>query len=126
MLRFKASYKDGHSFEAWLYSIVRNLQMDHWRKKRFEAEWEEGFDAPTPAHIPLEDEEQAALLHKALNLLPPSKREILVLARFEGLRHEQIAQVVGCEPVAARVRLHRALASLKEIYLNLLERKTGT
>jgi DNA-directed RNA polymerase specialized sigma24 family protein len=47
------------------------------------------------------------------------------MARFEGLRHEQIAEIIGCETVAARVRLHRALASLKEIYLNLLERKTG-
>ena len=126
MLRFKSSYKDGHSFQAWIYSIVRNLQMDHWRKKRFEAEWEEGFDAPSPKEASLEDKQEAALLHQALSLLPPSKREILVMARFQGLRHEQIAEIIGCETVAARVRLHRALASLKEIYLNLLERKTGT
>lgn len=126
MLRFKSSYKDGHSFEAWIYSIVRNLQMDHWRKKRFETEWEEGFDAPARKEAALEDKQESALLHKALSLLPPSKREILVMARFQGLRHEQIAEIIGCETVAARVRLHRALASLKETYLNLTERKTGT
>ena len=126
MLRFKTSYKDGHSFQAWIYSIVRNLQMDHWRKKRFEAEWEEGFDAPSPKEASLEDKQEAALLHKALSLLPPSKREVLVMARFQGLRHEQIAEIIVCETVAARVRLHCAIASLKEIYLNLHERKTGT
>ncbi len=124
LLRFKSSYKDGHSFQAWIYSILRNLQMDHWRKKRFEADWEEGFDAPARPNTPLEDQQEAALLHRALNLLPPSKREILIMARFQGLKHEQIAEIIGCETVAARVRLHRALSSLKTIYLQLLERKS--
>jgi len=124
MLRFRASFKDGHTFQSWMYSIVRNLQMDHWRKKRFEAQWEEGWDAPAPGQTPLEDKQEAALLHKALAMLPPSKREILVMARFQGLRHEQIAEIIGCETVAARVRLHRALASLKQTYLELLEGKS--
>jgi RNA polymerase sigma factor (sigma-70 family) len=123
VLRFRASFKDGHSFQAWMYSIVRNLQMDHWRKKRFEAEWEEGRDIPAPTQAGLEEKQEAALLHKALSMLSPSKREILVMARFQGLKHEQIAEIIGCETVAARVRLHRALASLKEIYLDLLERR---
>lgn len=126
MLRFRAGFKDGHSFQAWMYSIVRNLQMDHWRKKRFEAEWEDGYDAPAPATAGLEQQQEADLLHQALSLLPPSKREILVMARFQGLRHEQIAEIIGCEPVAARVRLHRALASLKQTYLELTERRSAS
>lgn len=121
MLRFRSSYRDGHSFQAWMYSIARNLQMDHWRKQKFEAEWEEGREVAAPATAGLEEQQEAALLHKALSMLPPSKREVLVLSRFQGLRHEQVAEVIGCQPVAARVRLHRALASLKEIYLDLLE-----
>lgn len=55
VLRFRSSFKDGHSFQAWMYSIVRNLQMDYWRKKRFEVEWEEGWDAPSPASFPAEE-----------------------------------------------------------------------
>ena len=121
VLRFRSSFRDGHSFQAWMYSIVRNLQMDYWRKKRFEVEWEEGWDAPAPASFPVEEKQEAALLHKALGMLPPSKREIVVMARFQELRYEEIAEILGCETVAARVRLHRALASLREIYLNLLK-----
>jgi RNA polymerase sigma-70 factor (ECF subfamily) len=123
MLRFRESYRDGHSFQAWMYSIVRNMQMDHWRKRRFEAQWEEGWDAPSPRKKGLEQAQETELLHKALGLLPPSKREILVMARFQGMKHEEIAAVIGCEPAAARVRLHRALASLKETYLGLLRRR---
>ncbi len=126
MLRFRASFKDGHGFQAWMYSIARNLQMDHWRKKRFEADWEEGFDAPAAPAATLEGRQEAELLHQALARLTPSKREILVLARFQELPHEKIAEILGCEPGSARVRLHRALSSLRETYVELLnERKSG-
>ena len=126
MLRFRTSFQDGRGFQAWMYSIARNLQMDHWRKKRFEADWDEGFDAPAPQGAPLEARQEVDLLHEALSRLTPSKREILILARFEELPHEKIAEILGCEPGSARVRLHRALASLRETYTNLLtERRTG-
>lgn len=126
MLRFRSSYKDGHSFQAWMYSIVRNLQMDHFRKQRFEAGWDDTWDAPAPAGPSIEQLEESELLHKALSLLPAAKREILIMARFEGMRHEQIAAVIGCEPVAARVRLHRALSSLKQTYLELTQRRSDS
>lgn len=120
ILRFRTSFQDGRGFQAWMYSIARNLQMDHWRKKRFEADWDEGFDPPAPQGAPLEARQELQLLHEALSRLTPSKREILILARFEELPHEKIAEILGCEPGSARVRLHRALASLRETYTNLL------
>ena len=120
ILRYRSSFRDGHGFQAWMYSIARNLQMDHWRKKRFEADWEEDFDVASPPGAPLESRQEAALLHRALARLSPAKREILVMARFEELPHEKIAEILGCEPGSARVRLHRALASLRETYFNLL------
>lgn len=126
ILRFRGGFKDGHGFQAWMYSIARNLQMDHWRKKRFEADWEEGFNLPAAPATPLENKQETELLHKALNRLSPAKREILVLARFQELPHEKIAEILGCEPGSARVRLHRALSSLRDTYLELMnERKNG-
>jgi RNA polymerase sigma factor (sigma-70 family) len=120
ILRFRAGFKNGHSFTAWMYSIARNLQMDHWRKRRWEADWEEGFDqAAAPVAEPLAQQQESEMLHEALRRLPPAKREILILSRFQELPHEKIAVVLGCEPGAARVRLHRALASLREVYLEL-------
>jgi RNA polymerase sigma factor (sigma-70 family) len=123
MIRFRSSYRDGHSFQAWMYSIVRNLQMDHFRKKRFEADWEERFDAAAPPAGDLEGKQEAALLHQALAMLPPGKREILVMARFQEMPHEEIAVVLGCEVGSARVRLHRALSALREAYQELLRRR---
>ncbi len=129
MLRFRTSFRDGHRFESWMYSIVRNLQMDHWRKRRFEGEWDESVELAAAsggdARERLESLEDNALLTEALRRLSPAKREILVLARFEEMPHEQIGQILGCDAGAARVRLHRALASLRETYQALLERRSA-
>lgn len=120
ILRFRSGFKNGHSFTAWMYSIARNLQMDHWRKRRLESDWEEGFDVAAPAASePLVQQQESEMLHEALRRLSPAKREILILSRFEELPHEQIAVILGCEPGAARVRLHRALASLREVFLEM-------
>jgi RNA polymerase sigma-70 factor (ECF subfamily) len=128
VLRFRSGFRDGHRFEAWVYSIVRNLQMDHFRRRKFEGEWDEGMEVAAPrgewASEVLHAKQEAELLHEALRRLPAAKRELLVLARFEELPHERIAEILGCEAGAARVRLHRALGSLREMYRQLLEQRS--
>ncbi len=128
-LRFRSSFREGHRFESWIYSILRNLQMDHWRRKKFEGEWDEGMDLPArdaSASEQLTARQETDLLHEALQRLAPAKRELLIMARFEEMSHESIAEVLGCEPGAARVRLHRALSSLRENYRELVERKRSS
>src|SRR4030095_17217930 len=56
-------------------------------------------------------------LKQALLQLPDEKRELLVLARFHGMKHEQIAELLGIETGAVKVRIHRALRELREIFL---------
>ena len=64
----------------------------------------------------LEEEERAGQLRRALDLLAPDKREVLLLARFGELKHDRIADLLGISPGAVRVRLHRALKDLREAY----------
>jgi hypothetical protein len=51
--------------------------------------------------------------------LPEDKREILVLSRFQELKYDEIARLLGCETGAVKVRVHRALQQLREVYLAL-------
>jgi RNA polymerase sigma-70 factor (ECF subfamily) len=48
----------------------------------------------------------------ALGGLGERDREVLFLSAWEGLEPSAIATVLGCSPVAARMRLHRARARL--------------
>ena len=69
----------------------------------------------------LQQQQQTALLHQALMKLPPEKREVLVLSRFQDLDHREISQLLGCEVGAVKVRIFRALRELREILHQLEE-----
>ncbi|MFQ5657806.1 MAG: RNA polymerase sigma factor [Candidatus Methylomirabilales bacterium] len=71
----------------------------------------------TPTEDPLarlEATEKAEIIAKAIALLPPAEREVLILARYEQLPHRQIAAIVGKSEGAVRVALSRALTALQQ------------
>ena len=53
--------------------------------------------------------------------LPLERREVLVLSRYEFKTYEEIARALGCSVGAVKVRAHRAIKQLREIYLDLAE-----
>jgi RNA polymerase sigma factor (sigma-70 family) len=129
MLRYRESYNPRHSFKAWMYQIARNRQYDLIAKnprapEAIESvEQSDGSDASQAASS-LGRKEEKQLLSVALQKLPEDKREVLVLARFQGLSHREIAEILDCKVSAVKVRLHRALEALRSVFLELNERKT--
>jgi RNA polymerase sigma-70 factor (ECF subfamily) len=59
--------------------------------------------------------ETAERVRAALLRLPPEKREVLVLSRYELLRYEEIAGMLGCSVGAVKLRVHRALKDLRRM-----------
>ena len=127
MLQYRASYDPNQSFTAWMYQIARNAGIDHARKRRGEVIGIEEFterraEPASPAPGPEESAaklQDLALLKVALDRLPPEKREILVLSRFQGMKYEDIGAVLGCETGAVKVRVYRAMRALEQIYFDL-------
>ena len=58
-------------------------------------------------------------LHTALGKLSTEKREILVLSKFQGLKYEQIAKIHETTVANIKVKVHRTIKELKDIYLEL-------
>jgi RNA polymerase sigma-70 factor (ECF subfamily) len=97
-------YRPGTSFRTWMYQIARNARLDSLRKEKVQVPLE--FDITGPAQPDrVQQEQETALLHKALMQLPEEKREILVLSRFQELKYDEIAQLLGCEVGAVKVRV---------------------
>ena len=69
---------------------------------------------PGPLERVLEDE-RARIVRKALSSLAPLHREVLILAEYEELDLATIAEVVGAEVGAVKVRLHRARRKLRAV-----------
>ena len=126
ILKYRATFRDVGSFETWLFSIARNARADYFRKRRpseplAEDAMEQPESSPGPARQ-LEAEREHARLRRALMQLREDKRELLVLARYQDMKYEQIAEVLGIEVGAVKVRVHRAIRELREIFLQLQDR----
>lgn len=123
ILRYRQTYRPGTAFRTWMYQIARNARLDHVRKGKPEVELSAEL-AAVPVGDSAQQRQEAAMLQKALIQLPEDKREILVLSRFQELKYEEIARLMNCEIGAVKVRVHRALQQLREIYQQL-ERGAG-
>ncbi len=131
ILRYRATYDPGHSFTAWMYQIAKNANVDRLRQKRGEVvEMDElTMGNREPASSDPDPEASAVLaqdlnrVRQAMELLPPEKREILVFCRFQGMKYEEIAEVLGCGVGTVKVRVYRAMRALAEIYSTLAGEK---
>jgi RNA polymerase sigma-70 factor, ECF subfamily len=121
----RGSSYDGRSrFEPWLFTIARNLAIDHMRKRRvFSIDSnhspEQELEALTPvsnAPSPFEQAartEDAQRLAHSLQMLEPIYREALVLRFQEDLSLQEMAGVIGASVSTVSSRIYRGLAALR-------------
>jgi RNA polymerase sigma-70 factor, ECF subfamily len=93
----------------WLYSVARKTLANQRRK--LERDERPGAAASVSAAAEPEPVGDTALA-EAFAALSERDREVLRLVAWEGLSLGQAAVVVGCSPVACRVRYHRAKTRL--------------
>jgi RNA polymerase sigma-70 factor (ECF subfamily) len=114
-----------------MYQIARRAGLDRARKQRGEVIGIEEFTDRLPASEAPGPEARAAhgqnlaLLRRAMELLPADKLEILVLSRFQEMKYEDIATVLGCEVGTVKVRVYRAIRALEQIYVGLEKEKAS-
>jgi RNA polymerase sigma factor (sigma-70 family) len=123
ILKYRDTYRPRTSFVAWMYQVARNAHIDSRRKYRNEAPWSD--DSPEPpsrersADDLLHRRQEVRLVRRALAALPPDKREVLLLSRYQNLKYEQIGQILGCEVNTVKQRVFRAVKALSEKYQEL-------
>ncbi|MCD8386446.1 MAG: RNA polymerase sigma-70 factor [Bacteroidales bacterium] len=67
---------------------------------------------------PLIHDEANLLLEMALDKMPPKRREIFSLSRFDGLSHKEIADKLGVSIRTVESHIYSALSSLKSIFID--------
>ena len=130
VLKYRATFRDEGQFDTWLYRIARNARTDYFRSRRPTESIDEGAmdmrqHGEAPADV-IDRERDVARLRRALLLLREDKRELIVLARYRAMKHEQIADLLGIHVGAVKVRLHRAIQELRTIFLELEEGQPWT
>lgn len=108
----------------WLMTIATNVCRDLWRSGAYrmsrrsapvEEESPAGVQLTPGTNDPERDTlagERERLVHEALARLPEPLRVAVVLHDWQGLSHQEVADITGIEHAAARKRYSRALAAL--------------
>lgn len=121
-------YDPRRNFEAWLFSVARNLAIDHLRRYK-----PESLDEPVPGATQEEsraarlaaggpsaldrvlDRERSEKLEAALERLPLIYREALSLRFEEEMKVEEIAEVLSVPLSTAKTRLRRGLEQMRRV-----------
>ncbi|WP_148217983.1 RNA polymerase sigma factor [Opitutus terrae] len=125
MLKYRHTYRDDGSFTAWMYHLARRCAADHFRKTAAApaatdpTDLNEHADAAPLASDRAAMHDEHALLHLALSRLDHNAREVLLLSRFQELSFAEVATILECSVGAAKVRAHRALKDLRDVFLSL-------
>jgi len=109
------------AFRAWLYRIAHHkaarFVRNEIRQEQVTASLVEAQDESLGADGDIALDAEA--LHKALEILPPHHREILVLHYLRDLSTHEVAAVLDCVPGTVKSRLYHARIALR----NIVERK---
>jgi RNA polymerase sigma-70 factor (ECF subfamily) len=129
ILKYRKTFRQPGEFRPWLYRLARNAVAAHFRKHGRDhlppGEPEERVCESPLALAQLERAENARQLRAALMLLPFERREVLLLSRFGELRYDEIAELLGCSVGAVKLRVHRAVRQLREVFDAMPRRKSS-
>ena len=94
---------------GFLRTAVVRLCISWQRRSTTERRLIQRVGVDRPSGIPEVDE-----TWDALGRLDPDKRVVLVLRFYEQLRHDEIAELLGCPTATVRSRTRRALTDLRK------------
>jgi len=119
--RFFPGFRGGDA-RAWLLKIVRNTCYT-WlhanRRLQDATEFNENSflpdsHAPNPEDIVLQND-NGNLVRKALEVLAPNSREVLILRELEGMSYKEIAEITGMPLGSVMSSLSRARHRLRQV-----------
>lgn len=123
--RFYRHFRGGDVL-PWLLKIVRNTYYTSLQKSRIQqsaepldADFAEDQSFGNPEELAIQND-SSRLLRKALEALPPSFRELLVLRELQGMSYQEISEVIGIPIGTVMSSLSRARTRLRQSVADLM------
>lgn len=115
---YREKLKAVNSFEAYLYTIARNIATHHLRKKTYIPAnisfFESHFAVVDPVNANIDLKELKELVEQGVQSLPAQQQTAFRLSRFRGLSIDEIAKEMGLTAATAKSHLVRATARLRK------------
>jgi RNA polymerase sigma-70 factor (ECF subfamily) len=128
------TFKGESQVSTWIYRIATNSALDKLRSPSFRQRGQKSFSGESigEGEIEMMDKNawtgektpsiETSVIRKEMNecirgvveKLPENYRTVVALSELEGLRDDEIAEILGISIHTAKIRLHRARARLKK------------
>lgn len=126
IIKYRERYRaEEGSFVTWMFRIAHNARIDHFHRlerSRNEARIDEtdvcGDGDPDEDFL---KKERSWRIKEALGLLTSEQREVLILSRYQGLKYEEIAEILKCRVGTVKARVFRAMEKLRRAFRQLEE-----
>jgi RNA polymerase sigma-70 factor, ECF subfamily len=119
---------------TWLYRIAMNVMYTRTRRaarhrwvhaQAFREKGDAFAPVPRTPEELAESREQSTMILMAIKQLDPRFREVVVLRELEGLDVREVAEILNLPEGTVKSRLHRALADLRRIILEIKNQAPG-
>ena len=109
-------FEPGTRLKSWLFTIMRNTFYTRVKIAAREAPGAADCISGQPSVAASQEWTVRGLeVRDAINNLPPSHREVLILIGMLGMSYEETAQICGCAMGTIKSRLNRARTSVLEM-----------
>lgn len=104
------------SLKAYIYKSVRNSALRYLQHRQIEEEYRRNAKADeylsTPNHV--EESELDAIVESTLERLPERCRQVFTLSRFNGLKYQEIADLLSISVKTVEADMTKALISFRQ------------
>lgn len=108
-------FEPGTRMKSWLFTIMRNTYYTRVRAATREAPGIVDCASLAPVSQPAQEwSMQSKEVHRAIQRLPKSQSEVLMLVGVLGVSYEETAVICGCAVGTVKSRLSRARAGVLE------------
>jgi len=108
-------WQAGTNLRAWLFTILHNQHVNDVRRSPRDGN-NVSIDEIAPT-LPTQSNAIATLelrdLERALGKLPPEQSQVILLVGLEGMRYEEVAEILGVPVGTVRSRLSRGRDQLR-------------
>ncbi len=136
VFRSVARFRGDCSLSTWIYRLAVQKSLEYIRTSRrvkrsgilftlFGKEDHLNIAADAPFYHPgilLENKERAAILFRAISLLPVTQRTAFILHKVEGLSHHEIAKIMSTSVSSVESLIVRANRKLRELLSDYYEK----
>ena len=124
LIKYRKSFKKDYSFKPWIYRISRNVYIDYLKEENKintnDIEEKQVADNLDENIIEKTEKKETEIkLNQALLKLSTTDREILILSKFQNVKYQEIAEILDLTESAVKVKVHRAIKKLREVYFKL-------